>query len=170
MAFRLKILPRQRLAIITYFGDVTRGDFDAVFGELSSAPDFEWSFDEIALFAPDADLASLNFESVVEEARRFKTTHESVTIANDRRSAIVVSNQVQVLGARMFLAYIASNPPPHVEFKLFGKMGMAIAWIEDGRPANSIHRRIDRAEVESAVAEIERARRADSGSDCIKTG
>ena len=163
MAFSVRILPRQHLDIILYASDVTRENFDEVWRTLLESKDFDFTFDEIAVFAPDADLANLNFESVNEEARRFKTTHEGAKVERSRRTAIVVSNQVQVLGARMFLAFIATNPPPNVEFKLFNKVNAAIAWIEDGRASSGALRRIDKAEVERTLAELEHARRLASG-------
>jgi hypothetical protein len=163
MAFSVKILPRQHLDVILYASDVARSDFDEVWKVLLASKEWDFTYDDITVFAPDADLANLNFESVNEEARRFKNTLEDVQVERPRRTAIVVSNQVQVLGARMFLAYVASNPSPNAEFKLFNKVGTAIAWIEEGRTAAGSRQRIDQAEIERALAELERARREASG-------
>jgi hypothetical protein len=169
MAFSVRILPGQRLDIIRYSGDVTRADFDAVWRSLLESEEWSPDFDEVAVFAPDADVADLNFESVNDEARRFKTTYEQARIDRARRTAIVVSNQMQMLNARMFLAYIATNPPPNIEFKLFNKVSSGIDWIEQGRQGKLAP--IDRPEVQRVIDELEHMRRLESGKGaCAKAG
>ncbi|MFZ1991983.1 MAG: hypothetical protein WAW96_19685, partial [Alphaproteobacteria bacterium] len=143
MAYNFEILPRQRLAVILYSGQLARSEFDEVWRGLHDSPKFDWNFDEMAVFGPDAELDNLNFETVGEVAKKFATTHEQVEVGHVRRGAIVVSNQVQVLGARLFLAFIAANPPPNLEIKLFSKVSSALGWIEEGRPLNDPGRQID---------------------------
>jgi len=170
MAYNVRILPRQGLDIIFYSSLVTRSDFDEVWRTLAESKDFKWDFDEIAVFGPDADVANLNFESVNAEAQRFKQTHEAVNIERNRRVAIVVSSHVQALNGKMFLAYIATNPPPHIEFKLFNSSEAGIEWIEEGRPADHPARRIDRAEVDRTITELAGPRRGLLGPRRAKVG
>ena len=159
MAYNFEILTRQRLAVILYSGQLARSEFDEVWQGLHQSSKFDWNFDEIALFGPDAELANLNFEKVGEVAKKFAVTHGKVEVSHARRVAIVVSNQVQVIGARMFLAFIAANPPPNMEIKLFGKVSAALTWIEEGRPPGDPGRQIDNAEVERTLSELDEARR-----------
>jgi len=161
MAYNFELLPRQRLAVILYSGQLARSEFDEVWRGLHDSPQFDWNFDEMALFGPDAELANLNFETVGEVAKKFATTPAEG--GHVRRGAIVVSNQVQVLGARLFLAFIAANPPPNVEIKLFSKVSSALAWIEEGRSTGDPSRQIDRAEVDRTLAALDHARRAALG-------
>ncbi len=159
MAYNFKILPRQRLAVILYSGQLARSEFDEVWHGLHDSPDFDWNFDEIAVFGPDAELANLNFEKVGEVANKFATTHEKVEVDHVRRGAIVVSNQVQVLGARMFLAFIATNPPPNMEIKLFSKVNLALEWIGAGRTEGA-GKPIDMAEVDRTLGALDQERRS----------
>jgi len=169
MAYKFEILPQQRLAVILYSGPLARSEFDEVWHGLHDSPRFDWNFDEMALFGPDADLANLNFEKVGEVAKKFANTHEKIEVAHNRRGAIVVSNQVQVLGARMFLAFIAANPPPNMEIKLFSKVEAALAWIEEGRLRSS-GTTIDRAAVDRALASLEQARKKELGERRAEAG
>jgi hypothetical protein len=159
MAYNFKILPRQRLAVILYSGQLARSEFDEVWQGLHHSPEFNWNFNEIAVFGPDAELANLNFEKVGEVAKTFAVTHEKVEVVHARRVAIVVSNQMQVIGARMFLAFIAANPPPNMEIKLFSKVSAALSWMEDGRPQDDPGRKIDGAEVDRTLAALDEERR-----------
>ena len=158
MAFDVQILSQQRLSVIFYSGTVTTGDFDSMWRTISGSKDFDWDFDELAVFGPDADVAALDFESVFAEAMRFKATHENVKIERKRRSAIVVSSDLQALNGRMFLAYVAANPPPNLEFKMFNKLSAALAWIEETRPETRPAKSIDRAEVDRALGQMDRSR------------
>jgi hypothetical protein len=160
MAYNVKIVPSQCLDVIFYSSLVTRVDFDAVWQILAESSEFKWDFDEIAMFGPDADVANLNFESVNAEAERFKTTYrEQVKLERDRRIAIVVCSDLQALNAKMFLAYISTNPPPHLVFKLFNKVASTVAWIEAGRPAGHCARQIDRGLIARTLVELEGDRR-----------
>lgn len=159
MAYNFEILSRQRLAVILYTGQLARSEFDEVWKGLHDSPSFDWNFDEMALFGPDAELANLNFEKVGEVAKKFAATHEQVGPGHVRRGAIVVSNQVQVLGARLFLAFIAANPPPNMEIKLFSKVHSALTWIEEGRRCQDPGAHIDRAEVDRTLNMLDQARR-----------
>ena len=168
MAYNFEILPQQQLAVILYSGQLARSEFDEVWRGLHDSPRFDWNFDEVAVFGPDAELANLNFEKVGQVAKKFSDTQESVA-KGKRRIGIVVSNQVQVLGARMFLAYIAANPPPNMEFRLFSKVDAALAWIEEGRLAKN-GAPIDRAAVARALEGLDRARRNELGERRAEAG
>ena len=163
MAYNFDILPRQRLAVILYSGQLARSEFDEVWRGLHDSPQFDWNFDEVALFGPDAELANLDFQKVGEVAQKFTVSHKKASVERNRRVGIVVSNQVQVLGARMFLAFIAANPPPNVEFKLFQRVSAALTWIEEGRD-NDASRHIDHAEVDRALSALQKARREANGA------
>ena len=148
MAHQLDTLHQLKLNLLYFTGQLGRTDFDSAF----TSPDYDPSFDDLAVYAVDASFAGVDFSSAKEQAQRLVADAKHAR-ANKRR-ALVTANAMQGVLGRMFLGFVRSFAPPDFEIECFDSLPTAMAWIEAGR--TQFEPALDRSLILRSLAELER--------------
>ena len=147
LVHQLVTLPQIKLNLIYCSGQLSGADLEGTLDLFG----YNASFDDLIVYAADASLAGIDFNSAREQASRL--VQDAQQSKDGKRRALVTANAMQGVLGRMFLGFVRSIAPINFEIECFDNLGTALAWISASRTSGP---KIDRSIVLRTLADLER--------------